>query len=59
MIILKTKKIYRPPLVLFYYGDVTLLSDKQKLLLVGSRHYNDYGKAVTEKLLAKCQKTPF
>jgi DNA processing protein len=53
----KLKKIYRPPLVLFYYGDVTLLSDKQKTFaVVGSRHYNDYGKAVTEKIISEMPK---
>ena len=48
----KLKTIYRPPLVLFYYGDITLLSDKKtKYGIVGSREYTDYGKEATQKLV--------
>ncbi|NLB48903.1 MAG: DNA-processing protein DprA, partial [Erysipelotrichia bacterium] len=53
----KLKKIYRPPLVLFYYGDITLLGDQQKTIaVVGSRQASDYGKEVTEKILSEMPK---
>ena len=43
---------YRPPFVLFYYGDISLLSDKNnKIAVVGSRKYSKYGKEMTEKLV--------
>ena len=41
---------YRPPIVLFYYGDISLI-DKQLLAVVGSRDYSDYGKECTEKII--------
>ena len=46
------KNMYRPPLVLYYYGDISLLDDeKHKYAVVGSREYNDYGEAATNKLV--------
>ena len=46
------RDFYRPPFVLFYYGDVSLLSDKNnKIAVVGSRIYSKYGKDMTEKLV--------
>ncbi|HHT67548.1 MAG TPA: DNA-protecting protein DprA [Erysipelotrichaceae bacterium] len=53
----RLKKIYRPPLVLFYYGDISLLSDDKKTYgVVGSRKYSEYGKAVTEKIVSEMPK---
>lgn len=50
----RLKKIFRPPLVLFYYGDITLLNDKQKTFgVVGSRQSSDYGKSATEKIVSE------
>ena len=46
----KLKNTPRPPLVLFYYGDITLL-DKPLLAVVGSRDYNNYGKECTERII--------
>ena len=46
----KLKQIYRPPMVLFYYGDITLL-DKPTLGVVGARDYNEYGKYCTETII--------
>ena len=48
----KLKQIYRPPMVLFYYGDITLL-DKPMLATVGAREYNDYGKMCAEKIISE------
>lgn len=46
----KLKQIWHPPLVLFYYGDISLL-DKRCISTVGSRDYSEYGKECTEKIL--------
>ena len=48
----KLKQIYRPPLVLFYYGDITLL-DKPTLGVVGAREYSEYGKYCAEKIISE------
>ena len=47
----RLKLIKHPPLVLFYYGDISLL-DKKSIAVVGSREYNRYGKHCTEKIIA-------
>ena len=53
----KLKRVYRPPLVLFYYGDITLLSDKKvKYGVVGSREYSEYGKSTTQKIVGEIGK---
>lgn len=46
----KLLKAFRPPIVLFYYGDISLL-DKPLIGAVGSRDYSDYGKECTENIL--------
>ena len=46
------KETYKPPFVLFYYGDISLLDDKHnKIAVVGSRKYSKYGRAMTEELV--------
>lgn len=46
------KKMFRPPLVLFYYGDITLLDDnKRRYGVAGSREYSEYGMLATRKLV--------
>ena len=48
----KLKEMYRPPFVLFYYGDISLLyDDKKRYAVVGSRDYSEYGEAVTKKIV--------
>ena len=48
----KLKTMFRPPLVLFYYGDITLLDDeKRRYGVVGSREYSEYGELATKKLV--------
>lgn len=51
------KHIYHPPFVLFYYGDISLLQDKDKnLAVVGSRDYSQYGKAAIESVMPELVK---
>jgi len=46
------KMTYKPPFVLFYYGDISLISDtREKMAVVGSRKNSDYGKQKTEELV--------
>ena len=46
------KQINKPPFVLFYYGDFSLLSDYQNCLaVVGSRNYSEYGKTATINII--------
>ncbi len=46
------KAIYHPPFVLFYYGDIKLLSNyKENVAVIGSRECTDYGKQITEKIV--------
>ena len=46
------RSAYKPPFVLFYYGDISLLSDKNnKMAVVGSRKHTKYGKEMTEMLV--------
>lgn len=48
----KLKQIYKPPIVLFYYGDLSLLNDNyRQLAVVGSRENTLYGKEATEMLI--------
>lgn len=45
-------RVYKPPFVLFYYGDISLLSETHhKLGVVGMRHPSDYGKEMTDKFV--------
>lgn len=46
------KQIFKPPFVLFYRGDLTLLTDSltKKIAVVGSRDNSEYGKTSTEKI---------
>ena len=42
------RRITKPPFVLFYHGDISLIGDKKnKLAVVGSRDYSEYGHKVT------------
>ena len=55
----KLKMAPRPPIVLFYYGDITLLSDNhQKYGVVGSRDYTEYGAAATAKIVKEMGTKP-
>jgi len=55
----KLKQMHRPPIVLFYYGDITLLNDKnQKYGVVGSRDYTEYGEMATRKVVKEMGTKP-
>lgn len=51
----KLKHTFHPPVVLFYYGDLSLF-DKQIVAVVGSRKCSDYGKQCTEKIVGQLAK---
>ena len=53
---LKLKQTLYPPIVLFYYGDISLLDNPQTLAVVGSRKINEYGKLCTEKIVSEIAK---
>ena len=47
------RRIYKPPFVLFYHGDISLISDnKNKLAVIGSRDYSTYGKKTTRQFVS-------
>ena len=48
----KLKQVHRPPLVLFYYGDISLI-EKPSIAVVGSRNYSEYGKECVETVIGK------
>ena len=51
------KKIYQPPFVLFYYGDISLISDESKCVsVVGSRESTPYGENVTREIVSDIAK---
>lgn len=46
------KQIYMPPFVLFYYGNISLLSDSMKnVSVVGSRDCSEYGETMTRNIV--------
>lgn len=46
------KKIYRPPIVLYYYGDISLLyKEKGAIAVVGSRECTEVGKRITNQFV--------
>lgn len=48
------KLIQKPPIVLFYYGNIKLIKDISKCLaVVGSRNASNYGKMATEKFVQR------
>lgn len=51
----KLKRICHPPVVLFYYGDLSLF-DRQIVATVGTRDCSEYGKTCTEKIAGKLSK---
>ena len=47
------KKIYKPPFVLFYYGDLNLIQMMDKTIaVIGSRQASTYGLTMTEQITA-------
>ncbi|NLI94402.1 MAG: DNA-protecting protein DprA [Erysipelotrichaceae bacterium] len=41
------RNMYRPPLVIFYYGDISLIEEQNIIAVVGTRKPSDYGKKHT------------
>ncbi len=53
----RLKGIYKPPFVLFYRGDVSLLNTNNKIIgVVGNRNNSEYGKNVTEQIVRELVK---
>ena len=46
----RLKSIYKPPFVLFYRGDISLINSHKSVAIVGSRKNSDYGRDVTQRL---------
>ena len=47
------KKIYCPPFVLFYHGDISLINEElMKIAVVGSRDCSEYGVKMTDSLVS-------
>ena len=45
------KHIYKPPIVLFYYGDISLIGDYDRnISIVGSRENSEYGANITREI---------
>jgi len=43
------KRVFMPPLVLYYYGDISLLNkDNNLIAVIGSRHSTEYGEKTTK-----------
>ena len=53
---LRLKQMTFAPIVLFYYGDISILDNEQTLAVVGSREYSRYGKYCTEKIVSEIAK---
>lgn len=51
----KLKHTFHPPIVLFYYGDLSLF-DRQLVATVGARECSHYGKSITEKIVGQLAK---
>lgn len=49
------KGIYKPPLVLYYYGDITLLKRKLVLGVAGSRDASSYGLEACSKIISEIE----
>lgn len=51
----RLKKMWHPPLVIFYYGDISLLNSRS-IATVGSREFSEYGKMCTETIISQLPK---
>lgn len=52
------KHIPAPPLILFYYGDLSILDikNRKKLAVIGSRNSSEYGERMTINIVSKISK---
>lgn len=47
------RNVFKPPFVLFYYGDISLINNiEHKLAVVGTRDCTPYGVSITEELVS-------
>ncbi len=54
------KRLFKPPIVLFYYGDISLMQDPSKSIsVVGSRKCSDYGERMTNKIVSELASKEF
>ncbi len=54
------KNIYKPPIVIFYYGDISLLEDTARnVSIVGSRENSPYGERMTVEISTGLAKKGF
>ncbi len=54
------KQVFKPPIVLYYYGDISLISDCRKnISVVGSRDCSEYGHRITEEIVTGLVKNGF
>lgn len=52
------KKIYDPPLLLFYDGELKLLARKYLVSMVGSRHTTHYHQEAANKIISELSSSP-
>lgn len=52
------KKVFHPPFVLYYYGDLSLIKDEDRnIAFIGSRKCSDYGQNITQEIVSEvCEK---
>lgn len=48
------KSVYQPPFLLYYYGNLDILTKGPRLTVVGTRKPNDYQNATIPQLLKEC-----
>ena len=57
---LHLKAIFKPPIVLYYYGDISLINDyRRNISIVGSRENSEYGERMTNEIAAGLAKKGF
>ena len=48
------QKVFHPPFVLYYYGDISLIKDENKnIAFIGSRTCSNYGQNMTQKIVSE------
>ncbi len=47
------KNVYQPPFLLYYYGDISLLSRRRRLTAIGTRAPNSYQEKMMKKLIGE------
>lgn len=48
------QKVFHPPFVLYYYGDISLIKDENKnIAFIGSRKCSQYGQNITQNLVSE------